>query len=202
LDARKQARIFDRQAQMYDRRRSKRDLGDLRERLLSGARGRVLELGVGAGANFPYYRSDVELTAVDFSPAMIEKATAANDRRYGLNAFFIAGDVEELAFPEHFYDTVVSTLSLCAYRNPAKVLSHANRWCKPEGRVLLLEHGLSSSKAIAFFQKTLDPAAYRFLGCHHNRDIFGLVQASPLRIEKAERHMAGMVHVLWCRPSC
>lgn len=197
----RQVRIFNKQAKMYDKKRMKQELGDLRARLLSGARGRVLELGVGAGANFPYYRPDVELTAVDFSPAMIEKALAANDLHYGLHVSFIVGDVEELSLPEQSFDTVVSTLSLCAYRNPDKVLINLSRWCKPEGQVLLIEHGLSASKAISFAQRMLDPLAYRLVGCHHNRDIRGLVQAAPLQIDKAERYMAGMLHVLWCTPS-
>ncbi|MEM4302202.1 MAG: hypothetical protein QW570_08895, partial [Candidatus Caldarchaeum sp.] len=40
-------------------------LRKLRRRLVSTARGRVLEIGIGTGANLPYYPSDVELTAID-----------------------------------------------------------------------------------------------------------------------------------------
>lgn len=183
------------------KKRKKRELGHLRGRLLGSARGRVLELGVGAGANFPFYRQDVELTAVDFSPVMIEKARAANDREYGLSVRFVTGDVERLALPEGSFDTVVSTLSLCAYRDPKRVLDNMSRWCKPGGRVLLMEHGLSTCRAVAWAQKALDPLACRWIGCHQNLDIPGLVQASPLRIERAERHMLGVLHLLWCRPA-
>ncbi|GIQ64786.1 SAM-dependent methyltransferase [Paenibacillus cisolokensis] len=177
------------------------ELGHLRRKLLGSAHGQVLELGVGAGANFPVYPQGVELTAVDFSPAMLEKAKTAGNRLYGLNITYIEGDVDRLVLPEQSFDTVVSTLSLCAYRNPENVLHNLNRWCKPGGQILLMEHGLSSNKAIALAQNILDPLAYRIAGCHHNRDIMGLIQASPLRIVKAEHYMSGMLHLVWCLPA-
>jgi len=76
-------RKFDKQAAMYDNKRRRLELGAYRRRLLHVAEGRVLELGVGAGANFPFYAPDVELTAVDFSPAMLAAAKTANDRASG-----------------------------------------------------------------------------------------------------------------------
>lgn len=190
---------FDKQAKMYDKKRNKLELGALRRRLISSANGKVLEVGVGAGANFPFYRSDVELTAVDFSPAMIEKAKAANDQSFGLNIDYVVGGVEELALPNQSFDTVVSTLSLCAYQSPEAVLHKFHSWCKPNGKILLMEHGISSSKALAFAQKVLNPLAYKFSGCHHNRDIMGLIASAPFTVEKVEHYMTGMLHVIWCR---
>jgi len=192
-------RTFEKQAARYDQKREKFELDGFRRSLLSSASGAVLELGVGAGTNLPYYRSDVVLTAVDFSPAMLEKAEAANHKRYHLQAEFIQGDVDSLTLHEQ-YDTVVSTLSLCAYRNPQKVLRSMSKWCKPGGRLLLMEHGISSNRVFAAAQKLLDPVAYRFIGCHHNRDIMGLVEASPLQVERVEHYMAGILHLIWCRP--
>lgn len=193
-------RKFDKQAAMYDNKRRRLELGAYRRRLLHVAEGRVLELGVGAGANFPFYAPDVELTAVDFSPAMLAAAKTANDRQFGLNVRFIQGDAETLTLPDHAFDTVVSTLTLCAYRDPAGMLRKLNRWCKPGGRVLLMEHGLGRNKAVAFVQKAVDPLAHRIAGCHLDRDILGLVRDSPLVVEKAERHMAfGVLHLFWCR---
>jgi len=46
-----------------------------RKRLLSYASGRVVEFGIGTGANLPYYRYDVEeLVGIDWSDKMIMKA--------------------------------------------------------------------------------------------------------------------------------
>lgn len=81
------------------------------------------------------------------------------------------------------------------------MLRKLNRWCKPGGRVLLMEHGISSNRLFALAQKTLNPLAYRFIGCHQTRDIMGMIQASPLRIETEEHFMSGMMHLVRCSPS-
>ncbi|GIO88523.1 SAM-dependent methyltransferase [Paenibacillus faecis] len=193
-------RRFEKQAVVYDKKREKRELGTLRRRLLDSASGKVLELGIGAGSNLPFYRKEIRLTGVDFSPAMLERAKAANDRLYGIEANFIQSDIDTLELKENSYDTIVSTLTLCAYRDPGKVLRRMSRWCKPGGRILLLEHGLSSNSALAFGQKLVDPLVYRFVGCHHNRDIMKLVADSPLQVQHAEHVMTGMVHLIWCEP--
>lgn len=196
----KNIRRFEKQAVVYDKKREKRELGTLRRRLLDTAIGNVLELGIGAGSNLPFYRKEIRLTGVDFSPAMLEKAKAANDRLCRLEANFIQGDVDTLELKEKSYDTIVSTLTLCAYRDPGKVLRRMSRWCKPGGRILMLEHGLSSNPVLAYGQKVVDSLAYRIVGCHHNRDIMKLVGDSPLQIHHAEHVMAGMVHLIWCEP--
>ena len=70
-------RIFDKQANIYEKRRKDQSQAKWREKLLSSAKGKVLEVAVGAGANFQYYPSGVEVTAVDFSGEMLKKAKAA-----------------------------------------------------------------------------------------------------------------------------
>lgn len=191
---------FDKQADMYDKKRTKLEFGPYRKQLLRSVRGRVLELGVGAGANFPFYGRGLELTAVDFSPVMLEKARAANEQLYGLNVDFIQSDVDRLAIPDDSYDTIVSTLTLCAYEQPDKVLERLSSWCKPDGQILLMEHGLSANRAIAFAQRKLNPIGCKVTGCHHNRDILELVSRAKLKVIRAERHYAGMLHLLWCGP--
>lgn len=196
----KRIRKFDRQADLYDRRRARGDDAAMRGRLLRSARGRVLELGVGAGGNFPYYPDNAEITAVDISPAMLERARAANERHYGYRIDFVESDVEQLDVPPHSYDTVVSTLTLCTYDQPVEVLRRIGQWCKPGGRILLMEHGLSTNRLLSFGLKALDPLYSRIAGCHCNRDILQLVTEAGLHVERAERYMAGMMHVLWCKP--
>ena len=46
-----------------------------RKELLKEVKGRVLEIGVGTGKNFPYYNHEkVDLTAIDISKGMLNKA--------------------------------------------------------------------------------------------------------------------------------
>ena len=45
-----------------------------RRHIMQHVDGRVLEVGVGTGKNLPYYPEGIQVTAIDFSPKMVEKA--------------------------------------------------------------------------------------------------------------------------------
>ncbi len=164
-----------------------------------GLKGEVLELAVGAGANFPFYPPGINVTATDFSEAMLEKAKQAA-KHYQFNINFICSDIEEMNFPDHSFDTIVSTLSFCSYNNPEMVLEKISTWCKPDGHLLFLEHGVSSNPAVSLVQKVFNPLLYRVYGCHHTRNIVGLIQESGLIIQKVESYWMGMVHLIWAKP--
>lgn len=193
-------RVFDKQADTWERRRKKRSMDrEWRQKLLSGATGNTLEVAVGAGGNFQFYKPDVKVTALDFSPMMIEKARRAAEE-YGILSEFHVGDIERVTLPEKSFDTVVSTLSLCAYSDPLQVLHQMNNWCKDDGYILLCEHGKSSFAPLNWLLNVIDPIQIRAVGCHLNRDILGLLSRSPLRVERMESHFFGMINLIWARP--
>ncbi|UNK19176.1 class I SAM-dependent methyltransferase [Paenibacillus sp. N3/727] len=190
-------RKFNKQASMYERNSRQRMLGMWRSRLLQDVHGKVLEVAVGAGANFPYYNRDtVDLTAVDFSPEMLNSA-----RRMALElqleVSFQEQDIETLELPERSFDCVVSTLSLCGYDDPLAVLNKMNRWCRPGGRICLLEHGISSNRLLGFTQHLVNPVARRISGCHFNRDMLQIVHDSEVEVVNTERYYGGMIHLIW-----
>ncbi|UVI29421.1 class I SAM-dependent methyltransferase [Paenibacillus spongiae] len=199
MEKQKLIRIFDKQAVQYERRRENAGQQRWRQKLIRHAKGDVLELAVGAGANFPYYPSEVKVTAADFSQAMLDKAIGAA-KQHHIDAEFLCSDMEDIRFPDHSFDTIVSTLSMCSYADPLQVLKNINRWCRPDGRILLMEHGISSNFAVSAIQRTLNPLLYRTLGCHHTRNITGLVRESGIVIEQVESYWLNMVHLIWARP--
>lgn len=199
MDRERLIRIFDRQAADYDRKREDPKQRRWRQRLIGSAQGEVLELAVGAGANFPFYPQDVRITAADFSSAMLERAEKAAQHRR-LHADFICKDLEDMSFPAQSFDTIVSTLSLCSYKDPSGMLAKINRWCKPDGTILLMEHGLGASFLVAALQRMLNPLLYRIYGCHHTRDIIGLVRESGIQIRRVESYSLNMVHLIWAQP--
>lgn len=199
MDKTKKVRKFNRQADIYERQRKKENMGDWRRQLLLQADGKVLELAVGAGANFAYYSSNVQVTAVDFSPKMLEKAKLAA-AEYGVRTEFLLSDIEALEFPENTFDTIVSTLSFCGYEQPVQMFNQLSRWCKPQGRVLLMEHGISHNPVLAFAQKAIDPIHHKLIGCHQKRDILHLIQASDLQVQEIKERWQGMFHLIWAVP--
>ncbi|PJN51851.1 hypothetical protein PAEVO_49440 [Paenibacillus sp. GM2FR] len=192
-------RKFNKQAAIYERNTRQRRLGEWRQRLLQDVEGNVLEVAVGAGANFPFYQRDkVNVTAVDFSPEMLNRARRMASE-LGIRANFLERDIETLELPERSYDCVVSTLSLCGYEDPVKALNKINRWAKPGGRIYLLEHGMSTNQFLGAMQHLINPAGRRISGCHFNRDMIHIANASELNIVKTERYWNGIVHLIWAQ---
>jgi ubiquinone/menaquinone biosynthesis C-methylase UbiE len=190
---------FNKQADKYAKQRKHQEKNKWRKKIFGSAWGKTLEVAVGAGMNFAFYPPTIEYIGVDFSPEMIEKAKeAANE--YNIHAEFILSDVESLSFPDNFFDTIVSSGSLCGYKNPLKVLNFFNKWCKEDGQILLLEHGLCSYPPLTWIQKLLDPLAVKMIGCHQNRDIYNLVEKSQLQILKHERGVLGYLYLIWAKP--
>jgi ubiquinone/menaquinone biosynthesis C-methylase UbiE len=68
---------YQRIAPLYDQMEifSERSYQPWRARLWSMVRGpKVLEVGVGTGKNMPFYPEDVDITAIDLTPGMLDRA--------------------------------------------------------------------------------------------------------------------------------
>lgn len=195
---------YDRFARWYDLSLAPLEwalLGRLRRRLLRRARGRVLEVAAGTGRNLPYYPPGIEeLVLMDLSPEMLARARR-RAARLGRPVRFEVGDAQVLAFPDGSFDTVVSTLATCTFPDPVAALREMGRVCRPEGRILLLEHGRSDRPWLARWQDRTAPAHARHLGCYWNRQPLELVRRAGLRVVEAERRALGLIYLVEARPS-
>ncbi|SFL47221.1 Ubiquinone/menaquinone biosynthesis C-methylase UbiE [Gracilibacillus orientalis] len=192
---------YDKQVKVYEKNRNHSTLSTWRKKLINKAYGNVLEVGVGAGANFPYYTEEtVQVTGVDFSSEMIKSAKqAASD--YHFRAEFLQEDVDHLTLAPNSYDCIVSTLSLCSYAKPHELMNKFNDWCREDGIVLLMEHGLSSNLFLSYSQKILDPLFTKISGCHCNRDILKIVEKSDLQLINIETYWSGIVYMICAKPN-
>src|SRR3954463_11135591 len=91
----------------------RRFFGDTRAWICAQASGDTLEVAIGTGLNLPHYAADVRLTAIEWSPRMLDQARRrAAD--LGRTADLEIGDAQALRFADDSFDTVVCTFSLCA----------------------------------------------------------------------------------------
>src|SRR5690625_3953479 len=121
MDRQSLIKKFDKQAKKYDKRRKNGQDYTFRQRIFQEAKGKVLEVAIGSGLNFPFYNRDIELTGLDFSHEMLKTAqNAAKD--YPFKTTLIQKDVETVEFDECSFDTIISSGSLCAYQDPVHVL--------------------------------------------------------------------------------
>ena len=175
-------------------------VGRLRKQLMSNARGKILDVACGTGLNFPLFGPGSDITGIDFSPGMLEIARQKASQ-LGLNINLAVMDVENLEFADNSFDTVVSTLSTCTFPNPIVALQEMGRVSCSGGRILLLEHGHSSSPWIAGFQDRHVFQHYQEnAGCRWNQDPLELVQAAGLKILRSKRAVLGVFYVIEAAP--
>ncbi len=166
----------------------------LKKKLLSKASGRILDVACGTGQNFALFAPDSEITGIDLSPKMLDFARE-NANRHNLNMNLAVMDAEKLEFPDGSFDTVVSTLSTCTFPNPIQALQEIKRVCRPNGRILLLEHGHSNVSWLARFQDRHEYQHYQeHAGCRWNQDPLDLVQSAGIKVLKSKRNILGMFH--------
>lgn len=194
-------RKWEREAATYDWRMGffeKVLFGDGREWVCSQAHGEVLEVAVGTGRNFPFYREGVQLTGIDLSPAMLEIARKKADE-LGLDADLREGDAQELPFPDASFDAVVCTLSLCAIPDDRRAVAEIKRVLRPRGRLLLLDHVRASSKVWLAVQQVLEPLSWKSSCDRLLRRPLEHVVAEGFEVEQRERYKAGIVERLSAR---
>ena len=196
-------RTFDRIASPYDRGMApleKLGLARLRSRLVPHARGKVLEIGIGTGANLPYYPPSTCITAIDESPDML---TVAAQRAENLGACVSLGlmDVEALAFPAGHFDTVVASLVFCSVVDRARALGELRRVLeKSSGRILLLEHTRPRSRPMAWLADLLNIPWYAFNGrCNINRETQQAVASAGFELDQVETVLGGLVRLIVAR---
>jgi ubiquinone/menaquinone biosynthesis C-methylase UbiE len=176
-------------------------LQPLRRRLLQAAQGRVLELGVGTGANWPLYglAGSVDLLfGLDVDGA---KLTGVGARQTAVSpATILQADAQTLPFPHNAFDTVVATLVFCSIPRPEVALAEVARVLRPNGRFLLLEHVRGQGPISRRLTDWLHPAWYALQReCHLNRETAVAVAQAGFHIEQISTHGWGVVQMIKSR---
>lgn len=169
-----------------------------RKRLLSGLSGKILEVGVGTGANFQHYNNDVEVIGIEPSPYMFAKAENRKNKLRFANRFTLHNigceysEMNNLIQPESL-DAVVCTLVLCTLPDPEKALSNFMKWLKPGGKILILEHIQSHHRVGTTLQNLANPAWEKFAeGCQLNRPTDKFIKESGFILVREKYFWLGM----------
>src|SRR5207302_1774 len=188
-------RYWDSHARGYDREMAFMErilFEDGRQGVCSKAIGDVLEVAIGTGRNVPFYPPNVRLTAIEFSPAMLEIARR-RAAELGRPVDLRLGDAQALDLPNTAFDTVVCTLSLCGIPDERRAIREMKRVLRPGGRLILLDHVAGSPVWVRAIQWLLERITIPLQGEHFRRRPRLTAEAEGFLVEIAERKKLGIV---------
>lgn len=175
-------------ATRHEGRRERR----VREWVAAGARGRVLEIGVGVGANWRYLRDDVDYSGIEPDPYMLRRAKH-HRKEAQRNLDLVEAPAERLPFADRTFDTVFTTLTLCSVSDLQESLAEVSRVLKPGGEFRYWEHVRPEGRIGRTAFDLLTPAWRRIgAGCHPNRETEAALRAAGFVIEQSHRVRAAI----------
>ncbi len=156
-----------------------------RQKVVPLARGRVLEIGIGSGLNLAFYDATkvTKVWGLDPSPEMTQIAQKAA-RSTPIEVEFIGLPGDEVPLEDNSVDTVLFTYTLCTIPDATPALRQMARVLRPGGELIFCEHGAAPDASVRRWQDRVNPIWNRFSGgCHLNRPIPTLIEASGFRIK-------------------
>ncbi len=171
---------------------------NLRKRLLENVSGKVLEIGIGTGANLPFYRFPESITGIDAHPGLLSGLLTRN-----CSAPFAVchAKAEALPFCAGSFDTIVSTLVFCSIPDVKAALEDVRRVLKPGGELLLMEHVRGRTPFSRRLSDWLHPAWFALQGeCHLNRETELSIREAGYRIKTSTTHGHGLLQLIEAVP--
>jgi len=156
-----------------------------RPSLVGDLRGKVLEAGVGTGHNLKHYHNDVNLTALDFSKAMLRRSMK-RARNARCRVTFLQEDACSMkSIADSHFDWVVALFLCCVVPEELqhKVIGQIARVLKPGGRFRLLEMIHSKTPELKKRQDFFAPFVEKVYGARFDRKTLDHVkEAENLKI--------------------
>ncbi|MDR6979474.1 ubiquinone/menaquinone biosynthesis C-methylase UbiE [Streptomyces sp. 3330] len=153
-------------------------LAPLRDQLLTGLSGRIIEVGAGNGLNFAHYPAAVsEVVAIE--PERHLRTLALEAARHAeVPVDVVPAVAEALPVKSEAFDGAVLSLVLCSVRDVPRALGELSRVLRPGGELRFLEHGPGGGPVMRFTQRALDRTVWPALagGCHLTRDTLGALR--------------------------
>lgn len=167
-------------------------ISEQRRKVVPGASGAVLEIGIGSGLNLPFYDKRKVASLMGIDPAeQLDGLARRRALRAHLAVDLVRASAEALPVPSASIDCVVCTYTLCTVPDASAALREMRRVLRPEGRLLFAEHGLAPDLAVARWQSRLEPCWSKLAGgCHLTRDVPRLLRDAGFSVELEAAYVA------------
>lgn len=194
-------RVWDRWSNWY--RMSERDFEPIRDELIAGlgleAGDEVLEIGCGPGVNLASIREaigeDGSLVAIDYSPAMVERANERIEAHGWENVTVVRADATTAAL-DGPYDAAVATLALSVMPDVELAVRNVHAALKPGAPLGVVDIRAFQSGRLRF----VNPLLVRFLRWYANWNPAGnprsAVEAVFGEVETIDTYLLGTVYAV------
>jgi ubiquinone/menaquinone biosynthesis C-methylase UbiE len=176
-------------AMTYDRQMAKTEkagLSAFRQRLLAGAKGQVIEIGGGTGANLPCYGPDVESLTITEPQLPMLRHLERRVREQRPVAKVLRAPAEDLPFDDDTFDVAVSTLVLCGVDDQPRALRELRRVLRPGGLLLFIEHVRSGDPGRARLQDRMNWLNRLVVCCDCNRPTLDSITKAGFTVTQVE----------------
>ncbi len=153
-----------------------------KERLFSAMDGKILFMAVGTGLDISCFPPGHDITGIDISPKMLEKA-APRVAAYPGQMTARVMDVNDMDFPDAAFDQVYTSCTFCSVPDPIGGLKAIRRVLKPGGSLKMFEHTGSRIFPFNLILNLMNPLC-RNLGPEINRDTPANVRAAGFTVRK------------------
>ncbi|SDH86502.1 class I SAM-dependent methyltransferase [Alteribacillus bidgolensis] len=121
----------------------------------------ILFVGVGTGADLELINyKDLNITAIDYSYEMLEKAKA---KCQSSSIQFFKMDAQDMNFKDNQFDVVIASLVLSVVPDADKCMKEMVRILKPDGKIIIFDKFSPKGKKLSLMKKIIRPFI-NFLG--------------------------------------
>ncbi|MGR3803750.1 class I SAM-dependent methyltransferase [Marinibacterium profundimaris] len=165
--------------------------------LINQGEGSVLEVGVGTGLALDGYAPHLDVTGIDFSQDMLDKAQERVEKKDLSHVSELRQmDARRLDFPDDHFDSVAAMHVLSVVPEPERVMSEIARVCKPGGKVVITNHFQRDTGVLARIERMAAPLS-NVLGWHSDFEMVRILQEPRLSVtEKRGLPPLGMMTLL------
>jgi phosphatidylethanolamine/phosphatidyl-N-methylethanolamine N-methyltransferase len=147
---------------------------------------RILEVGVGTGINASLYPRNCQITGIDLSSSMLDKARERVAREGLRHVRLIEMDAARLTFADDSFDIVYAPYLVSVVPDPIQVAREMKRVCRPGGKIIILNHFRSANPILSRLERAISPFTVH-IGFKSDLDLPAFLAQAELEPDSIEK---------------